>query len=140
MDIYRFFHPHHNPRLHNTPLRQQELGELVQAAAELRKALDRARKRTERRSAGPIATEHFSEILKAARFLETSLQSLVDVHPGDSEDTMRALIEERSGSSGWDAWTALAREQLATTASPADARMAADGEKEKPPSAAKNRT
>jgi hypothetical protein len=113
MDIYRFFHPHHNPRLHSTPLRQQELGELGQAAAELRKALERAQKRTERKTAAPILPQHFTDIIKAARFLETSLQTLVDAHPGDGEEIIRALIRERTECPGWDTWTALVREQLA---------------------------
>ncbi|RMG41578.1 MAG: hypothetical protein D6719_08315 [Candidatus Dadabacteria bacterium] len=114
MDIYRFFHPHHNPRLHSTPLRQQELSELEQAAAELRKALNRAMRRVERAPVAPIMPEHFRDILKAMRFVEASLQTLCDAHPGDGDSELRDLINERSGFSGWETWTSLLREQLAT--------------------------
>ena len=118
MDIYRFFHPHHNPRLHNTALRQQEISELEQAASELRKALDRARLRTERKSAAPIMPEHFNDIIKAMRFVEASLQTLCDAHPGDGHDAMRELIRERSEFTGWESWVSLLREQLVTPLAP----------------------
>ncbi len=111
MDIYRFFHPHHNPRLHSTPLRQQELSELEQAAAELRKAIERAQARTSRRQAGLILPGHFDDILKAMRFVEYSLQTLCDAHPGDEPEVVLDLINERSSMSGWEAWTSLLREQ-----------------------------
>lgn len=114
MDIYRFFHPHHNPRLHKTPLRQQELSELEQAASELRKAIERAQTRTARKSSGPILPEHFNDILKAIRFVESSLQTLCDAHPGDSRSVLVDLINERSGLSGWETWASLIMEQLET--------------------------
>ena len=68
MDIYRFFHPHHNPRLLTTPVRQLELVELEQAASELRKALARAQRRMERKSTAPIMPEHFNDIIRAMDF------------------------------------------------------------------------
>lgn len=46
MDLFRYFHPHHNPRLRSKALRAQELGELELAALELQRALERARVRT----------------------------------------------------------------------------------------------
>ena len=113
MDIYRFFHPHHNPRLHSTPLRQQELSELEQAASELRKALERAQQRTNRRPSPPIMSEHFVDLIKAMRFVEYSLQTLCDAHQGDGRRALADLIQERSSFSGWETWTALLREQLA---------------------------
>ncbi len=112
MDIYRFFHPHHNPRLHNTPLRQQEISELEQAASELRKALERAKQRTQRRAIAPLFSEHFTDIIKAMKFVESSLQMLCDAHPGDSHEDMRELINERNEFTGWEAWTSLLREQV----------------------------
>jgi hypothetical protein len=105
MDIYRFFHPHHNPRLVNTALRYTELSELLQAAVELRKALERAQQRTSRQPTPPIIPEHFADIIKAERFIEESLQTLCEVHPGDSEEVLHGLVDERSSSSGWEAWT-----------------------------------
>jgi len=114
MDIYRFFHPHHNPRLHSTPLRQQELSELEQAASELRKALERAKRRTARSNKPPIMSSHFTDIIKAMRFVECSLQTLCDAHEGDNPQNLFELIDERSSISSWEAWTSLVREQLAS--------------------------
>lgn len=112
MDIYRFFHPHHNPRLHSTPLRQQELGELEQSASELLKALERAQKRTARKAPGAILPQHFNDLLKAMRFVLNSLETLCDAHPGDSPETLYDLIQERSELTGWETWTSLLHEQL----------------------------
>jgi type II secretory pathway pseudopilin PulG len=114
MDIYRYFHPHHNPRLFSTPLRQQELSELEQAAAELRKALERARLRTERAPAGRILPNHFEDLLKAVGFLESSLQTLCDAHDGDDPNVLEELVEERLGLRGWEGWTRIVKEQLAS--------------------------
>ena len=112
MDIYRFFHPHHNPRLHNRAVRQQELGELEQAAAEMRKALERAKKRAERQPSPPILPQHYTDIIKAARFVESSLKTLYSAHPGDSRSVLFDLISERSSFAGWESWSSLLREQL----------------------------
>ena len=112
MDIYRFFHPHHNPRLHSTPLRQQELIELEQAASELRKALERARKRTVRRAPGRIVPEHFDDIIKALVFVESSLQTLSDAHPGDNINALIEILNERASFSGGEAWTSVLKEQI----------------------------
>ena len=49
--------------------------------------------------------EHFADIIKAERFIEESLQTLCEVHPGDSEEVLHGLVDERSSSSGWEAWT-----------------------------------
>lgn len=115
MDIYRFFHPHHNPRLYSTRLRQQELSELEQAASQLRKAVERARQRTLRQTVPPILPEHFTDLLKALRFVEASLETLCDAHPGDSEAEMRELVAERSAFRGWESWAALVEEQLSVS-------------------------
>lgn len=114
MDIYRFFHPHHNPRLHSTALRLQELSEVEQAASELRKALERAQKRTFRKPCPPLLGQHFVDLIKAMRFVEYGLQTLCDAHPGDSPAALKELIEERSGFAGWESWTKLLREHVGT--------------------------
>lgn len=115
MHIYRFFQPHHNPRLLNTPLRQLELSELEQAASELRKALERAKQRCERRAIAPIMPAHFTDLLKAMQFVESSLQTLCDAHPGDQPTILLEMIHERSDLAGWETWTALLNEQLSTS-------------------------
>jgi len=112
MDIYRFFHPHHNPRLHSTPVRQQELSELEQVASELRKSLERARSRTERSEKGRILPSHYHDILKAMKFVEASLQTLSEAHEGDSQEELAELLAERSQLVGWEAWSAILREQI----------------------------
>ncbi|RME58066.1 MAG: hypothetical protein D6780_07390 [Candidatus Dadabacteria bacterium] len=112
MDIYRFFHPHHNPRLHSTPLRQQELSELEQAASELRKALERAKARTSRATKGPILPSHFTDIIKAMIFVEQSLQTLCDAHEGDTIQDLQDLINERASFGGWETWVELVRQQI----------------------------
>lgn len=57
-------------------------------------------------------SEHFADIIKAMRFVERSLQTLCDAHHGDSPQVLRELMRERSELNGWEAWTALLREQL----------------------------
>ena len=112
MDLYRYFHPHHNPRLRNTPLRMQELGELEQAAIELSKAIKRAEVRS---SSSPMATfrkEHFTEILLAAQYLVESLSTLTRAHPGDEQDTLWELLKEREEAPGWENWARLLKERL----------------------------
>ncbi len=112
MDIYRFFHPHHNPRLHKRRLRQQELSELEQVASELRKALERAQARSFRAPVGRLLGEHFIDLIKAMRFVENSLQTLCDAHPGDSVEDLKDLVAERETSHGWEKWTEIVSEQL----------------------------
>lgn len=114
MDIYRYFHPHHNPRLFSTPLRQQELSELEQASSELRKALERARLRTERGTPSRILPSHFDDLLKAVKFIESSLQTLCDAHEGDTLEILNELVAERRGLRGWETWARIVTEQLAS--------------------------
>ena len=118
MDIYRYFHPHHNPRLFSTPLRQQELSELEQASSELRKALERARLRTERGTPSRILPSHFDDLLKAVKFIESSLQTLCDAHEGDTLEILNELVAERSGLRGWETWARIVTEQLASECLP----------------------
>lgn len=112
MDIYRFFHPHHNPRLLGTAIRQQEISELEQAGAELLKAVRRAQQRSTRRCAGPILPQHFTDIVKALQFVVSSLSTLCDAHPGDTLEELSDLISERADLPGWANWTNLVREQI----------------------------
>ena len=120
MDIYRYFHPHHNPRLHHTPLRQQELSELEQAALELLKAIKRARARANRAPVSPILPQHFDDSMKALEYVVDSLEILCDAHSGDSALELNQLVQERSESAGWEVWSNLLREQLVLTRDPQD--------------------
>jgi len=112
MDIYRFFHPHHNPRLNSTPLRQVELVELEQAASELKKALLRAKFRLEKGTTPPLLPSHMTDIIKAMDFVNSSLQTLCDAHPGDTQEELGTIAAERSPMSGWETWASLVEEQL----------------------------
>lgn len=114
MEIYRFFHPHHNPRLITVPLRQQELSELEQAAAELRKALVRAQQRMEKKPVAPLMPQHFADIIKAMNFVERSLQTLCDAHPGETREQLMTLLAERDDNPGWEHWSELVKEQLSS--------------------------
>lgn len=66
-----------------------------------------------RKPAGAILPGHFTDIIKAMRFVEYSLQTLCDAHPGDAQTVLLDLVNERSEFSGWEAWTSLLKEQLA---------------------------
>ena len=112
MDLYRYFHPHHNPRLRNTPLRLQELGELTQAANELKRALERARLRSEDHPIGGIREEHFSDILVAMSYVAESLSTLTQAHPGDEHSDMFQLLRERQNAPGWENWSRLVQQRL----------------------------
>ncbi len=112
MDLYRYFHPHHNPRLRNAPLRAQELGELEIAALELERALSRAMVRTESSPVGGISAAHFEQLLVAANYLVESLSTLAKAHPGDSDETMEKILGERIDAPGWESWVQLVRERL----------------------------
>ena len=112
MDLYRYFHPHHNPRLRNVSLRLQELCELKQAAEELKRAVERAEIRAENSENGPIRRDHFSEILVALDYAVESLDVLENAHEGDSEQTMCDLLNERKDAPGWENWGRLLRQRL----------------------------
>lgn len=112
MDLYRYFHPHHNPRLRSKALRQIELAELEQAVSELRKALRRAQIRTSNSDSGPIRSEHFEEMMIAANYLQDSLSTLNEAHPGDDTAEMYEILAERSDAPGWESWSQLLRQRL----------------------------
>lgn len=108
MDLYRYFHPHHNPRLRKKRLRMQEVGELEQAAVELRHALKRAFVRSTDTSEADI----FPETLRAMDFVVDSLKLLLRNHPGDSSRVLGQLLKERQNAPGWESWCTLIRQRL----------------------------
>lgn len=112
MDLYRYFHPHHNPRLRNVPLRLQELAELQQAASEFRKALKRAEIRTDDSSCELIDAEHFSKMIEAVDYILDMVSKLTDKHPGDDLNQMKKMIEERKDAPGWENWTRLLGQRI----------------------------
>jgi hypothetical protein len=112
LDLFKFFHPHHNPRLRTVPLRLQELAELEQAAGELRRAVRRAKLRCECAPLGGILPEHFSEILNGLDYVVESLSTLTAAHPGDDVATIFQMVEERRKIPGWETWTEIVTEKL----------------------------
>jgi len=118
MDLFRYFHPHHHPRLRRVPLRLQELGELELAAKELSRALRRAQIRSENRFGQSalhiteISPEKLAEIASSLDFASSRLSALMHLHPGDSAHDMERLIEERKSISGWENWSRIVKERL----------------------------
>ena len=90
----------------------QELGELEQAATELKRALERAKIRMSDLEIGGIKGEHFSEILLAAEYVAESLNTLLQAHPGDDSDDLAHLLKERKDSPGWENWARLLGQRL----------------------------
>lgn len=124
MDIYRFFHPHYNPRLLNSPLRFQELGELLLASNELKKAVKRANIRERRNSFekhSPEFTdnlqayspsEKLEQVAEALEFIVSTLSSLRATHKGDDITAMHSLMKEREKAPGWENWAHLLKERF----------------------------
>ncbi len=117
MDLIRYFHPHHNPRLRSRELRMQEVSELEQAALELRKALRRAEIRSESAAEKndtetPLRKEHFNQLLVAMDYIVESLGTLSQAHPGDETPALYQLLEERKDAPGWENWSRLLKERL----------------------------
>ena len=110
MHIYRFFHPHYNPRLLNRALRGIEISELYQAASELRKALSRSLIRTQRNPEPQINTVKLQETAAILELAEKKLLELYNEHEGDSQADIDALAKERAAMHGWETWTQLVRE------------------------------
>ncbi len=121
MDIHRYFHPHHNPRLIHSPLRLQELNELEQAAVELKRALVRAQIRLANEPVGVVRDEHLSEIIVALDFAVESLQEIGKAFPEDELDTLLKMVEERRNAPGWEGWARLLQQRL---------ELIGDGEKQ----------
>jgi hypothetical protein len=111
MDLYRFFHPHHNPRLRSKPLRLQELSELELAARELHRALGRANLRISSFDT-PVPTDLMVASSDAVELACELLHQMVELYPEDSEEEMRTLLEERKSAPGWEAWCNLLTERL----------------------------
>ncbi len=112
MDIHRYFHPHHNPRLIHTSLRLQEFSELEQAAIELKKAIVRGQIRTANSPIGAIRQEHFSEVIVAMDFVIDSLATIIKAHPGDETPSLVQMVEERKNTAGWENWAQLVKQRL----------------------------
>lgn len=112
MDLYRYFHPHHNPRLRNKPLRLQEIAELQQSVSELRKAIKRAEIRSESAGDETINSSYFSQILEATDYILDVLTKLTDKHPGDEIEQLKQMIEERKDAPGWENWTRLLNQRI----------------------------
>lgn len=116
MDLYRFFHPHHNPRLRQKRLRLQEISELELAAKELHRALKRASLRMSSLNSNALDKQVVMQLLdSAADSVELShefLNNLSEIYPEDNFTDLKILLEERKSAPGWEAWTNLLTERL----------------------------
>jgi len=112
MDLYRYFHPHHNPRLRQVPLRLIELGELEQASIELKNALQSARIRAENAPVVGASAENINQLLIAVDYIIESLEAIVRAHPEDSLEVLEEMLKERKNAPGWETWSTLLRERL----------------------------
>lgn len=111
MDLYRFFHPHHNPRLKNKPLRLQELSELELATKELQRALHRAIIRMETSNLDSLR-EILHSSHEAIDLAKNLISQCIEEYPEDSDEDMLSLLSERKSAPGWEAWTTLLSEKL----------------------------
>lgn len=111
MDLYRFFHPHHNPRLRRKQLRQQEISELELAAKELLLALKRAALRL-----NSAEDKEYLDLLDPAihstELAGDFLSSLSEQYPEDKKEDFIDMLKERKNAPGWEAWTRLLYERL----------------------------
>lgn len=112
MDLFKYFHPHHHPRLRNVALRLQEISELGQASEELKRAVQRAKLRCENAPVGGITPEHFADIILALEYIAESFATLVEAHPGDDVATILRMVEERRKIPGWETWAEIVSEKL----------------------------
>ncbi len=112
MDLYRYFHPHFNPRLRHQPLRLIELGELAQAAAEIKNALSRAHLRSSNAPNSLGEESQFMELTGLLDIVIQRLQTIAESMPEDDLQTMKRLLEERKNAPGWEGWCALLAERL----------------------------
>ena len=127
MDLFRYFKPHHNPKLHDIPPRSQEFYELLQAAKEFNLAVQRAQIRIE--ASSKIRTDNLIKIIDhdtnqrikveldncvlSLNFIESAMLKIIESIPSDSLDDLHDMIQEREGLTGWENWVLLLRESLA---------------------------
>ena len=112
MDLYRYFHPHYNPRLRNLALRLTELSELTQAALEIKNALTRAHVRSTNSPNYLGESTQFMELTGLLDIVIGRLQTIAEAIPEDDLQTMKQLLEERKNAPGWEGWCALLKERL----------------------------
>lgn len=111
MDLFRFFHPHHNPRLKNKRLRLQELSELELAIKEIQRALVRANVR-QTSSNATVASEYIKSSKEAIELALSLISQCIEEYPEDSDQDLYDLLSERKSAPGWEAWTRLLSEKL----------------------------
>ena len=128
MDLFRYFKPHHNPKLHDIPPRSQEFFELLQAAKEFSLAVQRAQVRIESSSKirqngiMKIVDHDTNEKIKnqlgncvlSLNFIESALSHIIEKIPPDSLGDLEDLIKEREGLVGWENWVMLLKESLSS--------------------------
>lgn len=109
MDIYRFFHPHHNPRLRNVKLRLQELTEISLAVKEIERVLQRTKRRL---SHNPESVTLAEDTINAINLAYELLETNIRLYPEDSPEDLEIMLGERRDAPGWEAWCKLVESRL----------------------------
>ncbi len=112
MDLYKYFQPHHNPRLRSKSIRHQEIRELIEANVELGKACERAFIRQKEAPLDDFKKEELAKVLSYLHGSLALLEKLSDKHPGDEEEDLKTMLKERAESPGWENWARLLKERL----------------------------
>lgn len=109
MDLYRFFHPHYNPRLRNVPVRLQELNEISLAIKEISRVLHR----TSRRLGHNIdALNHMESTKEAIELAHNLIESAILTYEEDTQEDLEEMLKERRSAPGWEAWCRLVESRL----------------------------
>ena len=112
MDLYKYFQPHHNPRLRSQSIRHQEIGELLEANIELGKACERAFIRQKESPIDAINNEDLAKVLNYLHNSLTLLEQISENHPGDEDQELEKMIDERKDAPGWESWARILKERF----------------------------
>lgn len=109
MDLYRFFYPHHNPRLRTVKLRLQELTEISLAIKEIGRVLNRSKRRI---GADESYLENMEDTINAIDLAHSIIETTIRNYPEDTPEDLECMLKERIGAPGWEAWCKLVDSRL----------------------------
>ncbi len=121
MDLYRFFYPHHNPRLRVVKLRLQELTEISLAIKEVGRVLNRSKKRLGQDT--PETLDEMEDTIGAIELAHSIIESMILNYPEDSPEDLESMLKERRNAPGWEAWCKLVESRLDYIKSERDSRL-----------------
>lgn len=109
MDLYRFFHPHHNPRLRSVKIRLQELTEISLAIKEISRVLMRSKRRL---GEDGLFSDNMDDTINAIDLAHSIIETTIRNYPEDSPEDLENMLVERTGAPGWEAWCKLVESRL----------------------------